>query len=351
MTQKKTSSAKRIILILIAVCAVIGLYCANLMFGGNIYSKTNEEHMYQKVATGSSVDDIITELNSNLTVKHPMGIRLVAKILDLEHHIYPGLYELKNGMSAFEAVRLFRSGKRHTVRISITNARHYEEILQYVSEKIEASYQDLVSLTKNRRFMDSLGFNKANTICLFLPDTYEFYWNTSAQQFLERMAKEYDNFWNETRRKKASAIGLKPQQVMTLASIVDQETRHNDEKPRIAGVYMNRLRGTATAGKLQADPTIKFALNDFEIKRVRKGHIERAKSSPYSTYEHKGLPPGPICLPSKAGIDAVLNYERHGYYFFCAQPNYSGYSNFSTSFEQHLKFATEYQKWLNQEGF
>ena len=165
------------------------------------------------------------------------------------------------------------------------------------------------------------------------------------------MSKEYNNFWNETRRKKASAIGLKPQQVMTLASIVDQETRHNDEKPRIAGVYMNRLRGTATAGKLQADPTIKFALNDFEIKRVRKGHIERAKSSPYSTYEHKGLPPGPICLPSKAGIDAVLNYERHGYFFFCAQPNYSGYSNFSASFEQHRKFATEYQKWLNQEGF
>jgi len=114
---------------------------------------------------------------------------------------------------------------------------------------------------------------------------------------------------------------------------------------------MNRLNGTATGGKLQADPTIKFALNDFEIKRIRKGHIERAKSSPYSTYEHAGLPPGPICIPSKAAIEAVLNYERSNFYYFCAQPNYSGYSNFASTFEQHRKNAVEYQKWLTSEGF
>ncbi|MBR5434636.1 MAG: endolytic transglycosylase MltG [Bacteroidales bacterium] len=351
MAQKNQSKLRGAIVILAAVLVVAGLYTARIVFGGNIYSNSGQEKIRFAVETGSTVDNIIDYLEKDLNVKHPKGLKIAAKVLDLEHHIYPGLYELQNGMSAFEAVRLFRSGKRATVRLSITNARHYEEVLELVSEKLEAKYEDLIFLTNNRQFMDSLGFNKANTICLFLPDTYEFYWNTSARQFLERMAKEYSQFWTEKRRKKASNIGLTPQQVMTLASIVDQETRHNDEKPRIAGVYMNRLHGTATAGKLQADPTIKFALNDFEIKRVRKGHIERAKTSPYSTYEHKGLPPGPICLPSKAGIDAVLNYEHHGFYFFCAQPNYSGYSNFSTTFEQHRNYATAYQKWLNQEGF
>lgn len=351
MAIKKKSNLRYILGICVAVGLLVGGYLALIMFGENIYCKSGQEKMYTTVATGSSVDDIAENLDLVFIVKHPMGFRLVAKILDLEHHIYPGLYELQNGMSAFEAVRLFRSGKRATVRLSITNARHYEEVLELASEKLEAKYDDLISLTDNRQFMDSLGFNKANTICLFLPDTYEFYWNTSARQFLEKMAKEYNNYWNENRKNKAKSIGLTPQKVMTLASIVDQETRHNDEKPRIAGVYMNRLNGTATGGKLQADPTIKFALNDFEIKRIRKGHIERAKSSPYSTYEHAGLPPGPICIPSKAAIEAVLNYERSNFYYFCAQPNYSGYSNFASTFEQHRKNAVEYQKWLTSEGF
>ena len=351
MSSKKKTKILLVIGVCVAACLFVGSYFALIIFGGNIYSNSNQEKMYKTVATGSSIDDIIYNLDMDLDVRYPMGLRIAAKVLDLEHHIYPGLYELQNGMSAFEAVRLFRSGKRVTVRLSITNARHYEEVLELVSEKLEAKYGDLISLTNDRQFMDSLGFNKANTICLFLPDTYEFYWNTSARQFLEKMAKEYNNYWNENRRNKAKSIGLTPQKVMTLASIVDQETRHNDEKSRIAGVYMNRLNGTATGGKLQADPTIKFALNDFEIKRIRKGHIERAKSSPYSTYENPGLPPGPICIPSKAAIEAVLNYERNNFYYFCAQPNYSGYSNFASSFEQHRKNAVEYQKWLTAEGF
>ncbi len=341
---------KYILTICIIFCAV-GAYFTVIIFGGNIYSIENQEKMYQTVATGSTVNDIVENLDKNLNVKHINGIKIVAKILDLEHHIYPGLYELQNGMSSFEAVRLFRSGKRQTVKLTIRFARHYEEILELAAEKLETSYDDLLALTNNRQFMDSLGFDKQNTICLFLPDTYDFYWNTSARQFLERMSKEYSTYWNESRRAKARNIGLSPQQVMTLASIVDQETRHNDEKPKIAGVYMNRLKGSATAGKLQADPTIKFALNDFEIKRVRKGHIERAKTSPYSTYEHQGLPPGPICTPAKSDIEAVLNYSHHNFYFFCAQPNYSGYSDFSVTFDQHLQKATAYQKWLTQEGF
>lgn len=348
---KKIKSNKHIVAIAFVIFViVVGIYCCLSVFGKSLSLGAKEKADFT-IPTGFTSSEIATKLETEFSKSYSLGFAITSKLLSLDSHINPGLYELTDGMSNFDLVRLFRSGKRKTVRLTIKFARHYEDVLALVSEKIEASYEDLVDLTNNREYMDSIGFDKENTICLFLPDTYEFYWNTSARQFLDKMAKEYKFFWNDSRIQKAERIDLSPQEVMTMASIVDQETQHNDEKSKIAGVYMNRLRGSATAGKLQADPTIKFALNDFEIKRVRKGHIERAKSSPYSTYEFAGLPPGPICIPSKAGIDAVLNYEHHNYYYFCAQPNYSGYSNFSATFSQHLDYAREYQRWLTKEGY
>lgn len=352
MNAKKTSNKRTFVLATAALALVIGLYFAKIIFGGNVYSNDGQEDIYFPIPSSvTTVDEISELLDSNVNVTSMMGFRLAAKIVSLKDHIYPGLYHLKNGMSSKDMVLLFRSGRRETVGLTIKFARHYEDVLKLVSEKIEAPYEDLYALCNDRAFMDSLGFNKANLVCLFVPDTYEFYWNTSARTFLLRMKKEYDAFWTDARRAKARAMRLSPHQVTTLASIVNQETTVNSEKPKIAGVYFNRLRSNETSGKLQADPTIKFALNDFEIKRVRKGHIERAKKSPYSTYEKKGLPPGPICVPSKTDIDAVLNYTHHNYFYFCAQPNYSGKSNFSASFEQHRRFATEYQKWLTKEGY
>lgn len=348
MTKKK-NSIRKIVIGIIAFITIICIYLCISIFGKCI-SVPNGKIDFT-IKTNATVSDITTKLENTLDVSNTSGLYIVATVFDLKNHIHPGMYELTDGMSAFDIVRLFRSGKRKTVDFVITNARHYEEILQLVSQKLEASYDELITLCEDSKYIDSLGFKKETIICLFIPDTYEFYWNTSARQFMERMAKEYHKFWNEKRMAEAEEINLTPQEVMTLASIVDQETRHNDEKPTIAGVYMNRLRGKETDGKLQADPTIKYALNDFEIKRVRKGHIERAKSSAYSTYEWPGLPPGPICIPSKASIDAVLHYKHHNYYYFCAQPNYSGYSNFSSTFSQHLQYATEYQKWLNKEGY
>lgn len=350
MNKKGKNNKQLVVTVLVILAIVIGLYGFLSIFGKSLSFGTAEKADFT-IATGSTTTEILQNLEQEYSHSYSLGFQLTAKLLSLDSHINPGLYELTDGMSNFDLVRLFRSGKRKTVRLTIKFARHYEDVLTLVSEKLEATYDDLLELTNNRQYMDSIGFDKANTICLFLPDTYEFYWNTSARQFLDRMAKEYKIFWNESRIQKAARIDLTPQEVMTMASIIDQETQHNDEKPKIAGVYMNRLNGSATAGKLQADPTIKFALNDFEIKRVRKGHIERAQSSPYSTYEYAGLPPGPICTPSKVGIDAVLNYEHHNYYYFCAQPNYSGYSNFSATFSQHLNYAREYQRWLTQEGY
>ncbi len=350
MNKKGKNNKQFVVIVAIILAIVIGLYGYLSIFGKSLSLGIAEKADFT-IATGSTTTEILQNLETEYAHSYSLGFQLTAKLLSLDSHINPGLYELTEGMSNFDLVRLFRSGKRKTVRLTIKFARHYEDVLSLVAEKLEATYDDLLELTNNRQYMDSIGFDKANTICLFLPDTYEFYWNTSAHQFLDRMAKEYRTFWNESRVQKATRIDLTPQEVMTMASIIDQETQHNDEKPKIAGVYMNRLKGSATAGKLQADPTIKFALNDFEIKRVRKGHIERAQTSPYSTYEYAGLPPGPICTPSKAGIEAVLNYEHHNFYYFCAQPNYSGYSNFSATFSQHLNYAREYQRWLTQEGY
>lgn len=352
MTTKKTSNKRIVLLAIAAIIVVAGLYLFSIIFGGNVYSKNGEEDIYFPISSGvTSLAELSESLDSRLDVTSLFGFRLAAKIVNLEERIYPGLYHLKNGMSSKDLVLLFRSGRRETLDVTIKFARHYEDVLRLVSEKIEAPYNDLYALCNDRTFMDSLGFNKANVVCLFVPDTYEFYWNTSARKFLLRMKKEYDAFWTDARRAKAHAMGLSIQEVATLASIVNQETTIDSDKPKIAGVYVNRLRSNETGGKLQADPTIKFALNDFDLKRVRNGHKERASASPYSTYAQRGLPPGPICTPSKTDIDAVLNYTHHNYFYFCAQPNYSGKSNFSTTFAQHLRLATEYQKWLTKEGY
>lgn len=331
--------------------AIVGLYLFLLVFGKSLRSTHGENTLLFTIPTGSTTESIQLKLDSLYDMRYQNGFSLVSSLVNLDEHIHPGLYRLHEGMSNKDLVLLFRSGRRETVDFTINFARFADDVLKQASEKLEATYSELQEKLYDPTFLDSLGLTKETAVCLFIPDTYEFYWNTSADKFLARMAKEYAKFWNENRRKRAHNIGLTPHEVMTLASIINQETHVNSEKRRIAGVYMNRLTSNQTAGKLQADPTIKFALKDFGIKRILKGHIERAKTSPYSTYEHPGLPPGPICTPSKIDIDAVLNYEKHSYLYFCAQPNYSGKSDFSTTYSQHLQKAQQYQRWLDSEGY
>jgi UPF0755 protein len=178
---------------------------------------------------------------------------------------------------------------------------------------------------------------------LFIPNTYEFYWNTNTQQFLKRMKKEYDRFWTPERLAQARSLELTPLQVLTLASIVEEETNYNDEKSRVAGVYINRVHSNML---LQADPTVKFAIKDFSIKRVLNTHLSYA--SPYNTYLNKGLPPGPICTPSIKTIDAVLNAEHHDYLYFCANPDKPGTHVFAKTYHEHQLNAKRYQKWITQ---
>ncbi|NQY68796.1 MAG: endolytic transglycosylase MltG, partial [Flavobacteriales bacterium] len=212
-----------------------------------------------------------------------------------------------------------------------------------IGKQIEADSISILTLLKDGHYLNRINVKSESVLSIFIPNTYEFYWDTSAQDFIQRMKKEYGEFWSVSRLKKAKKVGLSKIEVSVLASIIQKETSKNDEKPRIAGVYLNRLK---KGMKLQADPTLIYALKDFTIRRVLNKH--KLIDSPYNTYMNAGLPPGPICLPEIASIDAVLESESHNYLFFCAKEDFSGYHSFAASYGQHLLNARRYQRELNK---
>ena len=261
------------------------------------------------------------------------SFELTAKIIGY-NNIYPGHYLLKDGMNNIQLINMLRKGFQTPVKVVFNNIKNLEELAGRVSDQIEA---DSLSITTAIRNDSSI------CPCYFIPNTYEFYWNTDAESFIKKMKAEYEKFWNETRIAKAEEMNLKPEEVSILASIVDKETTKTSEMPRIAGVYLNRLK---KHWPLQADPTLIYALGDYSIHRVLDVHKEI--DSPYNTYKHAGLPPGPICLPSIAAIDAVLNAERHKYFYFCAKDDLSGYHVFARNINEHNRNAEKYRRALNK---
>ncbi|MFM1930708.1 MAG: hypothetical protein RL226_11, partial [Bacteroidota bacterium] len=241
--------------------------------------------------------------------------------------------------SANELVNKLRSGDQDPVRVVIQSVRTPEELAGMVGRQLEADSTMLIRAFQDQKLADSLGFNEHTFRTMFIPNTYEFWWNTDAQQFVRRMAEEYRKVWNDDRKEKAAQLGLSASEVVTLASIVHAETAKRDEAPKVAGLYLNRIRiGMA----LQADPTLIWAAGDFSIKRVLNVH--KTIDSPYNTYMYPGLPPGPIRYPELNYIDAVLNADTHAYLYMCAKADFSGYHHFSSSYEQHLQYAREYQR-------
>ncbi len=265
--------------------------------------------------------------------------------VDYTNNVKPGKYQVKARMNNKELVSLLRSGKQTPVKLTFNNVRTVQQLAGLVSRKIEADSISIVDFFHDEYYQRSYGFTPQNSMSVLIPNTYEMYWNTSAKQFFERMAKEYKKFWTDARKQKALEINLSQTEVSALASIVEQETRKNDEKPIVAGVYMNRyIKGW----KLEADPTLVYALGDFTVRRVLS--VYKEIDSPYNTYMYTGLPPGPICIPSVASIDAVLNYAKHNYLFFCAREDFSGYHSFAKTYNDHLINARRFQKALNKRG-
>jgi UPF0755 protein len=346
MVKKKISKTKKIIISSLIVLVISGLatgyYFYRQVFYPNVITKEKNE-VFIYIPTGSSFIDVMRILRDNGFLKNSSTFEWVSQQMKYTSSVKPGRYLIRRNMNNRELVTLLRSGKQVPVNVVFNNVRTRDQLASLISMQLEADSSAITGLLSNQSYMSKFGFTTENALAMFIPNTYEFYWNTDANKFIERMAKEYKKFWNNSRKAKAAAMKLSESQVSVLASIVEQETRRDDEKPVIAGVYLNRFR---KGWKLEADPTLIYAAGDFSIQRVLNIHKEI--DSPYNTYLYTGLPPGPICIPSIESLDAVLNYSKHEYMFFCAREDFSGYHAFAKTYSQHLLNARRFQKELNR---
>ncbi|MBU8893269.1 MAG: endolytic transglycosylase MltG [Bacteroidales bacterium] len=322
---------------------IISVRFYNRVYKSNINCK-NQSINYLFIPSGSDLKDVVQIIDNEKLLMNLESFEWLARKKNYQNHVYPGRYRLDSTMNNNDLINKLRSGYQEPVKVVFNSIRTREQLAAKISLQIEADSLSLAEVLSNDSFAYKYGLKPETFMCIFLPNTYEFWWNTSAEKFVERMYNEYKNFWNEDRTLKAESLNLTPEEVITLASIVDEESYYNDEMPRVAGVYINRLRKRM---HLQADPTLKFALGDFSIKRVLNVH--KQIDSPYNTYKRYGLPPGPISIPSVSAIDAVLNYENHSYIYFCAKPDFSGYHNFAKTLSQHNVNARNYQRALNKE--
>lgn len=279
---------------------------------------------------------------SNLILERS-SFEWLAEKKNYRNHIRPGRYRIQDGMSNNQLINMLRSGKQEPVRLTFHNLRTLSQLAGIAGSQLEADSLQIMKLLNDHTYLKGFGYNPQTIPAMFIPDTYEFFWNTGASGFIERMKKEHDRFWSRPRQNLLEKTGLSRIEVSILASIVEEETIKKDEYPVIAGVYINRLK---RGMRLQADPTVKFANNNFSMNRVLKKHLE--KDSPYNTYKYAGLPPGPIRLPSPAAIDGVLNFHAHQYLFFCAKDDFSGYHAFAKTLQEHNRNARRYQQALNK---
>jgi len=313
----------------------------NNLFGVNIIIEKGKRVLY--IPTGSTFDQVMDTIDSRLKIRDRKTFIWLAIKKHYPDMIRPGKYVFDKSLSYNGLLSILRSGKQTPVRLTFKNVRTVNDIAGKLGKQIEADSTQIITFLSDSLNFTPDGFRKENIISVFIPNTYEFYWNTNAKGLYTRMLKEYRLFWTDKRLSKAKEKGLSQQEVITLASIIDDEVAKNDEKPRIAGVYLNRIR---RGMPLQACPTIKFALNDFTITRILNKYL--TVDSPYNTYIHSGFPPGPIGCASIEGIDAVLNAESHDYIFFAAKADFSGYHNFSRTLAEHNRYALLYQKELDK---
>ena len=297
-----------------------------------LYIDNNEN--YDQVADNLLKNNVLTSIKA---------FRWVSKKKDYPKAVKPGRYLLKKGMNTNQLVNILKSGLQTPLNVTFNNVRTKEQLAGKVSKYLQADSLSILNLFSDENQIQKYGFTKERYSVMFIPDTYEFYWTTTAQGFADRMRLEYEKFWNIKRREKAEEIKLSPVEITILASIVQAETAKNDELKRVAGLYINRLKQGMF---LQADPTVKYAVGDYSLKRILNAHLEF--DSPYNTYKYAGLPPGPINFPETSAIDAVLNFEKHKYYYMCAKEDFSGYHNFAASLSEHNRNAARYRAALDK---
>jgi UPF0755 protein len=296
------------------------------------------------IPQGATFSFVQKKFHEGNIVQDLTSFAFLARLMEYRDHVKPGRYILQANMTNIEAIRLLRAGTQEPVKITFNNVRLIRDLSEKITKNLNMKPEEfeaaLIEFTMNNKY----GFSKDNILTMFIPNTYEVYYNTTPEDLIERMHQEFENFWNAERKAQAQALGLTQIEVSILASIVQAESIKPDEAPVIAGLYINRLKKGIP---LQADPTLVYAVGDFTLKRVLNEHKEI--DSPYNTYMHAGLPPGPINLPEINSLKAVLNYKKSDYIYMCAREDFSGYHNFTSSYRQHLNNATKYQKALTIE--
>lgn len=326
---------KKIILGTLLLVLAAGGFLVWQIFGPTI---TSPDGKYLYIKTGSDYTAVKTSLTDQKIISSPFFFNLVAKQIKYHNAVKAGRYEVKNGMSLFSLLRMLRSGKQSPVNLVINKLRTKEDLAQKIAAGFECDSADFYAVLTDPRSLHKYLLDSNTIMTAVIPNTYSILWNTPAEKILKKLFDEKEKLWNEERRAKAKALKMTPEQVYTLASIVEEETNMAEDKGKIASVYLNRIE---TGMRLQADPTVKFALKDFGLKRIMEKHL--SYPSAFNTYQNTGLPPGPICTPSIKTIDAVLNAPQTNYIYFVAKPDFNGYSNFASNYAEHLVFAKAYQ--------
>jgi UPF0755 protein len=337
---------KVIVLFVLAALAFGGYWAYENIFKNNVHLN-GKKFTYIYIKTNATFEDVLDELYSQNIIDDHKSFEWMAKEMDLPEHINSGKYRIDAKMSNRSIVKMIINGKQEKVKLSFNSQiRTKEQFIDYVSDKLEIENGELEDYCSNDDILnEQYGLNSDNFMALIVPETYEVNWTTHINELFELIEKSYNEVWTKAKKDKAKAIGYTVPEVVTIASIVQSESGIKTEQQKIAGVYINRLKQDM---KLQADPTVVFANGNFDVQRVLSA--DKDIDSPYNTYRYKGLPPGPICLVNTSTIDAVLNFTKHNYTYFCAKADFSGYSNFTNDYKVHMKNATAYQAALNQKG-
>jgi len=333
---------KKVLLFLFFVILAIVAYCAWLVIGPATGFKENVKYLY--IPSDSARKELVMHIiERDSFVRNPNTFSMLANRLDYWKNIKPGKYKIENGYSVSKIVRELKNGQQEQVKLVIIKFRTKEALAGAIGRKLEVDSLKFISFLNNNDSLKAFGMDSNTVMSALFPDTYTYFWSTTASKVYHKFYDEYKRVWTSERRQKAASHNLTPTQAYILASIIEEETNDAADKPIMASVYLNRL---AKGIRLGADPTVKFAMKRFDLKRIYEKYTE--VESPYNTYRNAGLPPGPICTPSLETLDAVLNAPQTDYLYFVANSDFSGKHVFSSSYEEHLKYAKLYQDALNE---
>lgn len=346
MAKSKGIFKKAFLLLFICAASIVGYWAYQNIFKSNV-DLNGKNFTFIYIKTGDDLQDVLDELFSQNIIDDHESFAWTAKQMKLSENIIPGKYRIDSKMSNRSIVKMIINGKQEKVKLSLNSQiRTKEQFIEYISDKLEIEESELEDYcSDNENLNNKFGLNSDNFMCLITPKVYEVNWTTHIDDLFKLLKESYDEVWAKDRLTKAKSLEYNIQEIISLASIVQSESSIDSEQRKIAGVYINRLKKDM---KLQADPTVVFANGNFDVQRVLSA--DKEIDSPYNTYKYKGLPPGPICLVKPSSIDAVLNFSKHDYIYFCAKSDFSGYSNFTNNYNTHMKNAAEYQGALNRKG-